>query len=90
MAESSREATSQREAVHKVRQARTFAVELPVLGRVCLPSPEQLAFYGAVGVLAAAEIIEWPVALVLATGHLLMQEEHSRVAREVGEALEDA
>jgi hypothetical protein len=76
--------TSQREAVQKVREAQTFAVELPLLGRVRLPRPEQL------GVLAAVEIIEWPVALVLATGHLLLQDEHSRVAQELGEALEDA
>ena len=47
-----------------------------------------LAF--ALGALAAVEIIEWPVALVLGVGHALMQNEHSRVAQEVGEALEDA
>lgn len=39
---------------------------------------------GALGVLAAVEVIEWRVALVLATGHLLMQDEHSRVAQEIG------
>jgi len=84
------EGPSQREAVQKVREAQTFAVELPLIGRVRLPRPEQLAFYGALGVLAAVEIIEWPVALVLATGHLLLQDEHSRVAQELGEALEEA
>ncbi|KWX56767.1 hypothetical protein [Mycobacterium sp. NAZ190054] len=89
MAESSRQATSHRDAVRKVRDAQSFAVQLPVLGRVRLPRPEQLAFYGALGVLAAAEIIEWPVALVLATGHLLIHEEHNRVAQEIGEALEE-
>lgn len=89
MAESSSK-TSHREAVQKVRDAQSFAVDLPVVGRVRLPRPEQLAFYGALGVLAAVEIIEWPVALVLATGHLLLHDEHSRVAQEIGEALEDA
>jgi hypothetical protein len=89
MAESSSK-TSHREAVQKVRDAQSFAVQLPVVGRVRLPRPEQLAFYGALGVLAAVEIIEWPVALVLATGHLLLHDEHSRVAQEIGEALEDA
>jgi xanthosine utilization system XapX-like protein len=76
--------------VQKVRESQTFAVDLPILGRVRLPRPEQLAFYGALGVLAAVEIIEWPVALVLATGHLLLQDEHSRVAQQIGEALEGA
>jgi hypothetical protein len=90
MAESSGKPTSHREAVDRVRRAQSFTVDLPLLGRVRLPRPEQLAFYGALGVLAAVEIIEWPVAAVLATGHLLLQDEHSRVAREVGEALEEA
>jgi xanthosine utilization system XapX-like protein len=73
-----------------VREARSFALNLPVLGKVQVPRPEQLAFYGALGALAAVEIIEWPVALVLGVGHALMQNEHSRVAQELGEALEDA
>jgi xanthosine utilization system XapX-like protein len=88
MAEESRQ--THRDAVQRVREAQTFAVTLPVLGRVRLPRPEQLAFYGALGALAAVEIIEWPIALVLGVGHALMQNEHSRVAHEVGEALEDA
>jgi xanthosine utilization system XapX-like protein len=88
MAEESRQ--THRDAVQRVREAQTFAVTLPVLGRVRLPRPEQLAFYGALGALAAVEVIEWPVALVLGVGHALMQNEHSRVAHEVGEALEDA
>ena len=88
MAESSRKTSTQREAVERVRRAHTFAVDLPVVGRG--PRPEQLAFYGALGALAAVEIIEWPVAIVLAAGHVLMQNEHSRVAEEIGEALEDA
>lgn len=89
MAEESRP-TTHRDAVERVREARTFTVSLPVVGRVRLPRPEQLAFYGALSALAAVEIIEWPVALVLGVGHALMQNEHSRVAQEVGEALEDA
>jgi xanthosine utilization system XapX-like protein len=82
--------TTHRDAVERVRQAHSFTVTLPVVGRVRVPRPEQLAFYGALGALAAVEIIEWPVALVLGVGHALMQNEHSRVAQEVGEALEEA
>ena len=69
--------------MRRVREAQSFAVQLPVVGRVRLPRPEQLAFYGALGVLAAVEIIEWPVALVLATGHLLVHEEQNRIAQEI-------
>ena len=89
MAEESRR-SAHRDSVRRIREAQTFAVNLPVLGRVRVPRPEQLAFYGALGALAAVEIIEWPVALVLGVGHALMQNEHNRVAQEVGEALEDA
>ncbi len=90
MAESS-PPTSHRDAVERVRRAQSFSVDLPVVGRVRIPRPEQLAFYGTLGgVLAAVEIIEWPIALALAAGHVLMQNEHNRVAHEIGEALEDA
>jgi xanthosine utilization system XapX-like protein len=89
MAEKSRQATH-RDAVKRIREAEKFVVTLPVLGRVQVPRPEQLAFYGALGALAAVEIIDWPVALVLGVGHALMHNEHSRVAQEIGEALEDA
>lgn len=79
-----------RDAVQRVRRAQTFAVDLPIVGRVRIPRPEQLAFYGALGALAAIEIIEWPVAVALAAGHVLLQNEHSRMAQEIGEALEEA
>ncbi|MGE2837089.1 hypothetical protein [Mycobacterium sp. SMC-4] len=89
MAESSRTGASHADAVQRVREAQSFAIDLPIIGHIRIPRPEQLAFYGALGLLAATEIIEWPVALVLAAGHALQQNEHSRVAQEIGEALED-
>ncbi|TFV54415.1 hypothetical protein E4P42_26005 [Mycobacterium sp. PS03-16] len=82
--------TTHADTVERVRRAQTFAVDLPVLGRVRIPRPEQLAFYGALGGLAIAGVIEWPVALLLGAGHVLLQNEHSRVAHEIGEALEEA
>ncbi|MGV0768419.1 hypothetical protein [Mycobacterium syngnathidarum] len=90
MAEKTKPATGHRDAVRAVQDARGFAVTLPVVGRVKVPHPEQLAYYGALGILAAVEIIDWPVALLLGAGHVLMQNEHSRVVQEVGEALEEA
>jgi hypothetical protein len=78
------------DAARRVRDARSFAVNVPIVGHVRIPRPEQLAYYAALGALAAVEIIDWPVALVLATGHALLQNEHGRVAEEIGEALEEA
>jgi hypothetical protein len=82
--------TTHREAVNRIREARSLAVDLPMVGRVRIPHPEQVAYFGALGVLAAIEIIDWPIALAIAAGHVLMQNQHNRVAEEVGEALEDA
>lgn len=73
------------------RAVTHHAVTLDVFGaRVELLPPEQLAFLAGVGVLAAFEVLEWPVALVLAVGHQLAHSHHGRVLREFGEALEEA
>jgi hypothetical protein len=85
-----RRATPQREAVEKVREGETFAVNLPVLGQVEIPRPEQLAYYGGLAALAALELIDWPVALVIATGHVLASNHHNRLLEELGEAMEEA
>lgn len=81
-------AARRRDAIQRMRDARGFVITLPVVGRTRVPHPEQLAYYGALAALAAVEIIDWPVALVLAAGHALMEEQHNRVAQEIGEALE--
>ena len=90
MAEKSPRKTARQEAVERVRKAETFFVDVPVVGRVRIPHPEQLAYYGALAALAAVEIIDWPVALALAAGHALVANSHNRVVEELGEALEDA
>ncbi len=69
----------------------SHSVTLDVFGtRIELLPPEQLAFLAGVGVLAACEILEWPVAMVLAVGHQLAHSHHGRMLREFGEALEEA
>jgi hypothetical protein len=54
------------------------------------PPVEHLAFYAGLGALAAAEIIEWPVALVLTVGHVLMGLNQRPALRELGEAIDSA
>lgn len=85
-----RQGTSQREAVDKVRAGHTFVLNLPVVGRVTVPRPEQLAYYGGLAALAALELIDWPVALVIGTGHLLASNHRNQILEEIGEALEEA
>ncbi len=58
--------------------------------RIELPPKDQLAFLAGVGLMAAFDIIEWPVALAIAVGHQLAHSRHGEVLREFGEALEEA
>ncbi len=84
-----RKATSQREAVQKIREGETFVVNVPVVGQMEIPRPEQLAYYGGLAALAALELIEWPVALVIAAGHLMASNHHNKILEELGEAIEE-
>jgi hypothetical protein len=84
-----RQATSQAEAVEKVREGETFVVNLPLLGQIEIPRPEQLAYYGGIAALAAFELIDWPVAVVIAAGHLLAANHHNKLLEELGEAMEE-
>ncbi|WP_156752034.1 hypothetical protein [Mycobacterium sp. E2497] len=86
----SRRGTSQREAVQRIREGETFHVNLPVLGQMEIPRPEQLAYFGGLAALAALELIDWPVAVVFAAGHLLASNHHNKLLEELGEAMEEA
>lgn len=87
--EMARRATTQSEAVEKVREGQTFSVQLPVLGQIEIPRPEQLAYYGGLAALAAFELIDWPVAVVIAAGHILASNHRNRLLEELGEAMEE-
>ncbi len=51
-----------------VRDAQKFSINLPLIGKVSVPTPRQLAVYGVIGALGATGAIEWPVALALGLG----------------------
>jgi hypothetical protein len=65
-------------------------VEVPALGEVAVPPPDKLVYYAGLGVLAALQVIEWPIALVITAGHLLADQHMSGLAKGFGEALESA
>ena len=58
--------------------------------RLETPPVEHLTFYLTLGIFAAAEIIEWPVALALTAGHLLTGLTRRPALREIGQGLETA
>jgi hypothetical protein len=73
---------SHREVTRRVRDADRFALQLPVVGRVPIPRPDQLAFYGALAGLVAIELVDWPVAVAIGVGHALVS---GRPERSTGE-----
>ncbi|MGI5524697.1 hypothetical protein ACQEUX_27700 [Micromonospora sp. CA-259024] len=75
---------------HENVQMYSRRVELPMLGEVAVPPPDKVAYYAGLGVLAALQVIEWPIALVVTAGHLLADQHFSGLVRGVGEALQDA
>jgi hypothetical protein len=83
-----RRGTPQREAVEKIREGETFVMNLPVVGSVEIPRPEQLAYFGGLAALAVFDLIDWPVALVIAAGHVLASNHHNKILEELGEAIE--
>jgi hypothetical protein len=47
-------------------------IDIPRVGGVDLPPPRELAYLGGIAALTAVELIEWPVGLALAAGHLVV------------------
>ena len=76
-------------AAHQVKERQHVHLSLPVIGRVELPQPNDMAFYAGVGALVALELMEWPAAVALAAGHALLNQHHNRALEEFGEALEE-
>ena len=65
-------------------------VHVPVVGEVMIPPPDRVAYYAGVGVMAALGLIEWPLALVVAAGHVLADQQVFSRLRGLGEAAESA
>lgn len=65
-------------------------LRVPAVGEVVMPPPERMAYYAGMGVLAAAGVIEWPLAIVVAAGHMLADQNVFTRLRGLGEAAESA
>lgn len=65
-------------------------VHVPLIGMVMVPPPERVAYYTGMGVLAAVGLIEWPLAVVIAAGHVLADQHMFARIRGLGEAAEAA
>jgi hypothetical protein len=65
-------------------------IRLPVAGEVVVPPPERVVYYAGLGVLAAVGLVEWPLAVAVAAGHVLADQKMFRRLRGLGEAAESA
>ncbi|MEZ5212469.1 hypothetical protein [Gordonia sp. (in: high G+C Gram-positive bacteria)] len=73
--------TEHRELSALVRDARKFSVRLPVIGKVGVPQPRDLAMYAVLGGLAVAGVLEWPAAIGLAIGVTVAEQGFSNLRK---------
>ncbi|OBI10140.1 hypothetical protein A5679_07430 [Mycobacterium scrofulaceum] len=83
-------ATAGRRPSERIREAESMRLNVPMLGQVRVPRADHLAFYGGLAALAAIQILDWPMVLLLGAGQALAESQHSRVVRGFGDALSDA
>jgi hypothetical protein len=74
----------------RVQRACKVSPSSPWSVSVTLLAPEHLAFYAGVGAIAVFGIVEWPVVVALVVGHTLVNAQHNKVLKSLGEALEEA
>ena len=66
------------------------SVRLPLSGtKINLPDKGGLLWYAGLGAMAAAELVEWPIALLLAGTHFVENHSHSRDLQNLAEGLEE-
>jgi hypothetical protein len=75
----------------RVRDAGPAALTLPVpfLGTFEM-SRAELVYVGGIVGLTALGFLDWPIALVIAGGHVLASDRTNRTVRDLGEALDSA
>lgn len=74
----------------KVVESYAGRMRIPGIGEIAVPPSDKIAYYLGLGVLAALQIIEWPLALVITAGHLIADQHFSGLAKGLGEALQQA
>lgn len=83
------EAICSADAADQAVRGSCITLDLPFGVHLELPGVEHLAWYGAVGALAALGVVDWPVALVLGIGKALADNRSSQALRDFGQALDE-
>jgi hypothetical protein len=74
-------------SVRAARGEKIF-VKLPLVGPVDLPSGPHLLWFASAAALAAVDIVEWPVALLMIIGKALSDSDRSEPVRTLGRVME--
>lgn len=65
------------------------SMNVPVVNRkVNLPDSRGLIWYAGVGAMAAFELIEWPIALLIAGTHFVENHSHNRDVQQLAEGID--
>ncbi len=56
--------------------------------KVNLPGRGGLVWYAGIGAMAALEVIEWPIAVVISATHFIENHSHSRDVQELADGIE--
>jgi hypothetical protein len=65
------------------------SVRLPVVGLVLpVPAKEELPFILGIGAIAALNLIDWPIAVIVAVGHTIATHSRNQALRELAEGIE--
>jgi hypothetical protein len=74
----------------EVERMHRTGITVPLVGwRLPVPPPEALTFYGGLAALAAIDLVDWPLAVVIAIGHELARSRRPGM-RGLGESVESA
>lgn len=80
-----------RQAAQQATSRNSVHLDIPIVGRVELPvTGNELGYLGGLGALAIVGVLEWPVAGVLAAGHVLSANHRNKALHDFGAALEEA
>lgn len=73
----------------KLQDLERRAVELPIVGKFHTPDKHDFVYYAGITALITFGIVEWPIALAVVGGHILVKQHQSRSLSAIGEVMED-
>lgn len=84
----SKPASSRKSGNRQSMASSSNAVTLPLVHLKV--EPEHLAYFAALGVMGALELIEWPLVAVMVGGQVVATRAHRRIVRELAAGVDEA